>query len=74
MDICTLIVVTTMTTQACFTPQRCETANGKEYCTASNNPAPCANPPLYYDCVTPDGEHYEAPFLEHPTFSPEQPG
>lgn len=56
MDVCTLIVRTISTLQACFAPERCATypeANVK-VCVPSSA-MPCAEPELQYECRSPDG-------------------
>lgn len=66
MDICTLIVSTTVFLNICPSVQRCEEANGKQYCQMIQTD--CHEPSSHYECVRPDGSRYNAPVEEHPAF------
>jgi len=58
MDICTLIIATVMTTQACFSKPTCEPpADGRQLCLPAL-PAPCPKPLDQYQCIRPDGSKY----------------
>ena len=65
-DICTLIVATVTTTQACMLPAHCDDPrDGKVFC-VPDTVAVCPAPQPYFDCVQPDGFHYTVPWTAHP--------
>jgi hypothetical protein len=66
-DVCTLPHAMFTTLQACLPTTHCEEANGKKYC--QELPGLCGTGVLQYDCVRPDGTHYNAPITEHPSIS-----
>lgn len=65
MDICTLTLVTTL---VCTVPPpaHCEVQGDRKYCEMQPTCGPAPDP--YYDCVKPDGTHYQAPLIDHPAF------
>lgn len=66
MDICTAIVVTTMTTQACWTENHCyPSEDGTKQICSGVRPAACPIRNPGYSCKRADGTEYwwEGPFL-----------
>ena len=58
MDICTLIIATTITTQMCYSPQCQPSADGtKQLCFDLHQCGGAVNWPAY-DCKRPDGTTY----------------
>lgn len=57
MDVCTLIVITTMNTQACGAAERCSIKNNIKYCFPAHA-IQCPIPEPTYDCVKADGTKY----------------
>ncbi len=58
-DMCQLVIATTMTLQACFTPQKCSpSADGSKTLCTGEQPIGCPMPPPAYECKRLDGSTY----------------
>jgi hypothetical protein len=60
MDVCTLVLITTMTTQMCYSPNVCRPSeDGARQLCSGLQPTACPAPPITYECVRPDGTRYK---------------
>ena len=66
MDVCTLVVLTTINTVACYSPVVCEPYNGKTFCTGGTAGA-CPQPDPWWECKRADGSKYALKWIEGPT-------
>ena len=57
MDICTLIVITTMNTIGCMAAESCWISSGRKYCIPSHAIS-CPIPENVYECIKEDGTKY----------------
>lgn len=57
MDICTLVVITTINAIACAKAEECSIRNGVKYCIPMHAVA-CLVPEPFYDCVKANGTKY----------------
>ena len=57
MDVCTLVIASSMTLRACFAAPVCTEIAGVKYC-SGNAPISCPTPPFFYSCVKETGETY----------------
>jgi hypothetical protein len=70
-DICTMIIATTMTTQACIAPVVCQDFNGRQFCTGGTAVG-CKMPDPWWECRRDDGALYTLKWTEGPTFTLQQ--
>lgn len=57
-DICTLVVASFVTTQACWVSNPCQEYGGRYFCTPPQATS-CSQPLPHYDCKRDDGTTYQ---------------
>lgn len=65
MDICTLVLATVVTTQACWSMPTCQEYNGKNFCVAGMQTA-CKSPDPWWECTKKNGEKYTLKYTDGP--------